>query len=81
MSNQLQIDSMQSTRWSIVFAVMVFYSILVLTVRCDDDHDNINCTTNKDCDKTLECALNKCQDPCRKSPCGTNAICKVGLAF
>jgi hypothetical protein len=45
-----------------------------------DPIDNIEhqqCETNKDCDKKMECVLSQCLDPCRKSPCGTNAVCKV----
>lgn len=37
----------------------------------------IECETNKECDKKMECHNNQCLDACRKNPCGENALCKV----
>lgn len=35
------------------------------------------CRRNTECDNTLICNQNKCQDPCKEEKCGPNAICKV----
>lgn len=54
-------------------SVLIICSMCVLMSSCEPEL----CETNRDCEKKYECVLNQCLDPCRKSPCGSNAICKV----
>lgn len=64
------------------FVLMVIGVCSVLLCNCADGDNvtrTVHCETNKDCDKNMECFENQCTDPCRKSPCGTNAICKVNI--
>ena len=35
------------------------------------------CRANSDCPLVTACVNQRCEDPCKQDPCGTNALCEV----